>query len=219
MNIVDEFIKQSIINHYSIYPTRQHVLNHVLLCIGTGYEWVEVNGKFIIENRFDSPNKSSINKFEVDNPHFALDETSDAAEVANVEFQNLVRDWAARNIDTISSQHFHYYGITPRDSNPYPYCISYSLIHNHPAVDKIHPDWIEAMSRHAHDVMFHIRSQTMQRGDKEALLAWLKVERKDLYEPAFVCLQLIEDTRDEKKEKVKASIINKILAEIKAEEK
>lgn len=46
MNIVDEFVIQSIQRYPSLFPHRMSVLHHALCVIGNGYEWDE-NGNIV----------------------------------------------------------------------------------------------------------------------------------------------------------------------------
>jgi len=222
MNIVDALVKKMILNHYNTFPTRTHVMNQICLCIGTGFEWVERDGKYGLEVRFDFPNgeKNAIPRFEEDNPHFAKEHDLEHKPYwqANFDYQNMVREWANKNIDVISKQRFHYYGDEPNRCVPYAHCLNYSRMSVHPPVERLHPDWVSAMRDHACDVLKYIREATNYTGGDTQLVDWIKVVRKDLYEPAVVCLKWLEDTHDETKEAAVAELIDRVMSKLKAEE-
>lgn len=224
MNIVDAVVKESILGYFDLFPTRAHVLNHMLLGYGTGYEWIERDGYHVLECIHPTNPQTVIPKFEEDNKNFATerDEQHRPFWQANLDYQNIIREWATKNIDVISQAQFKYYGFDPvRQAKPYG-SIDYSPMSVHPAFDKIHPDWVEAMREHASDVMYFVRSTTGHQGDDEKLLAWLKGNRSDLHEPAEMCARLIKETNQLDpyltRNAVALKITKELMAEIKAEE-
>jgi len=221
MNIVDALVKKLMLNFFDLFPTRMHAMNNLCLCFGTGYEWVEVDGKYVLENTFQYPeNNSVISRFEEDNPHFSEEKDGDAKPYwqANLDYQNMIREWATKNIDVISKQRFRYYGGEPRRVTLRSGCLGRSPMSVHPDVNQIHPDWVEAMRGFSCDALNLIRTTTSHGGDDGQLLEWLKDNRADLYEPAVVCLSWLATSRDEAKEAAALKLVDKIMAEIRAEE-
>lgn len=107
MNIVDELVKKSIINHFDIFPSRIHVLRHCLLCNGTGYEWVEHDdGLLYLECYLESDieDKSSIKMLKLEN---VLNDSV-------LSFENITRAWVNENIDEYCLKSFSYHTIDLR---------------------------------------------------------------------------------------------------------
>lgn len=97
LNVVDQLVKRSILNSFSVFPTRIHVLTHCLFGNGTGFEWVEKDDGFLYLEHYrdnDDENLSFIK-------HLELSEHRKDKIVyqKSVELSNLIRSWINENID------------------------------------------------------------------------------------------------------------------------
>ena len=191
---VDLFVKEHMLKFFDICPTRNHVLERILLTIGTGYDWVKnEQGFYEPICSFDySGEETRIKSFEDEHKNLA-DENSAEQEV-NAKFQNLYRDWARENIDVICTRYFHFSGIEIARPTLYPSCGRFSLLANLPPLKEIDPDWVDASRNFCCEAMYWIRSSSNAGAisENEKLINYLKKNRIDLYEPAKVCLKAIE---------------------------
>ena len=111
LNKVELMVKGMMLSHHSIFPTRWHVLSHILVSFGTGMEWAQQeDGKYAIvyERQLEdlTPRGKSLDRipdFLDDYPDFSMDRVSSKVEA---EFAQLYRDFVNRNIDTMCRSRF-----------------------------------------------------------------------------------------------------------------
>ncbi|HAS6102126.1 TPA: hypothetical protein I7117_21975 [Vibrio vulnificus] len=145
MDIVTQQVKDLILNYFTIYPSRQHVLRHIVLGNGTGYEWVKDSETetYILENSFnDHCDVVSIERKEVDSSkdtqgklHFS---TGD-------EFYNHIASFVENNIDVYSSPAFYSETLNLKPKKPCDFSRGYNRLCDAPDIELIHPDWLEAL--------------------------------------------------------------------------
>jgi len=147
MDIVTQKVKDSILNYFTIFPSRQHVLRHIVLGNGTGYEWVKDSETetYTLENSFDDcrdESAVSIERKEVDSSkdiqgklHFS---TGD-------EFYNHVASFVENNIDVYASPAFYSETLNLKPKKPCDFSRGYNRLCDAPDIELIHPDWLEAI--------------------------------------------------------------------------
>ncbi|WP_240074277.1 hypothetical protein [Cupriavidus taiwanensis] len=214
--IVDDFVKQAMLDHFSLFPTRNHVLEHLFLTLGNGFEWGSdgFGNAVPVACFLDRHANRGILLFEEEMPDMANKTTGlpalDAAYQVNAEFQNLVRSWAAANIDVISSDAFHFYGHSLGKVKPYPYCKG-GLLDTAP--ENIHPEWKRAAVRFAHDILAQIRGSLGLVNSDEETLRYLEQRAQEYLQPFQVCKAAVKRFRDPAQEALAAKLIAEMLTE------
>lgn len=196
-NIVDEFVKEHLITYFDIMPTRMHVLEFALLSIGHGLHWEKNNDNlYIIAPTYRAEIKEELPSFESDNK-WVSNYPMSQDRMANIEFQNLLRDWTRKHIDVICAHNFRFNGASLEPPKPSPNCLNYGLITQSPSIELIHPDWRKAMWNFACQMITQIRQETNATHDYPEAKEWLKAYRPDLAEPFEACYDTMEKLNSE----------------------
>lgn len=219
--IVDDFVKAMMLHSFDSFPTRNHVLSHVFLTVGNGYEWALDQSGYMVPTS-DFPTRVSGGISPVEGVSNVGSSTIFSGRVlvanrVNVEFQNMVRAWARKNIDVISTEAFRLSGQTLRPVNLFP-ASSYCLLAEAPPAGTMHPEWREAAVQFALDTLVQIRSITSYCGEYEALLDFLKANHTALVGPAVVCKAALDKLQDKEQLAIQIAIVDGIITEILAEE-
>lgn len=191
--IVDEFVKRSMLQYFALYPTRMHVLVNLFFSTGHGCIWADNGeGLAVPEHQWQDNAEQRIKSYEEEYPdeRIGMDETHQGAINANVEFQRLVRDWARRNINLISTRSFHFgefklpEPIPPDISSP-----AASLLATLPG--NVHPDWLDAVAETCDYVGVHINMRTLIHGisDEPAKVAFLETHHRRYLQPYLLVKQ------------------------------
>jgi hypothetical protein len=220
-NIVDELVAQLITDYFTIFPTREHVLNHILLGIGTSYEWKKGSDSlYYLRSIFGSKGLSKIPSFMEDYPDYTV-ETEEHH--ADVEFQDMLRDWTNKHIKLVSQRWFwHYCHKLQRPVLRSSVIPKHCPLGNLPAYEDMHPDWRDAIEGFCEDMVVRMRQEiACPHGDDqdEPYPVWLMlkgitqwVELAQLLERALKHV-VSEETRQKRK-----AFMESVMADIKAEE-
>lgn len=160
--LVDDYVKSAMLRHFTLYPTREHVLVN-LFFTSNGYYWQnDQDGYAVPVTDYPDDSAEGILTHEEEYPSVSeqLDLGDDYARCnkVDIEFQNMVRDWARRHIDVISTRGFHFYDFRL----PAP-----SLFHRQQSrllaslPDNIHPEWIWAINEICLNLAARINADTM----------------------------------------------------------
>lgn len=158
INIVDELVAQLITDYFTIFPTREHVLNHILLGIGTVYGWKKgKDGLYYLRSDLGSKGLSKIPSFMEDYPDYKV-ETDEHR--ADVEFQDMLRDWTNKHIKLVSRRWFRHYchrlqAPVLRSSVSAKFC----PLGNLPPYEDMHPDWREAIEGFCDGMVVRMRQE------------------------------------------------------------
>lgn len=146
MDIVTQKVKNTILNHFSSNPSRQHVLRHIILGNGTGYDWVKDSetGTYILECHYSAnyDETVSIEKKEIDLSKDIQDKLHFSAGDA---FYNHIASFVEENIDTYASPAFYSETLNLKPEKPCDFSRGYNRLCDAPDVELIHPDWLEAV--------------------------------------------------------------------------
>ncbi|MBF4342151.1 hypothetical protein EAY39_15410 [Vibrio anguillarum] len=147
MDIVTQQVKNSILKYFTIYPSRQHVLRHIVLGNGTGYEWVKDSETefYILESGlkdYDNKDVVSIEKREVDSSRDIQDKLHFST---GDEFYNHIASFVEENIDIYSSPAFYSETLNLKPKKPCDFSRGYNRLCDAPDIELIHPDWLEAI--------------------------------------------------------------------------
>lgn len=131
MNVVDDFVRESILTYPGMFQSRTDVLHHALCVIGNGYKWMNGVPTSVfpyMEEKHWSP--------EEDMSFRPYDYTDDMEDV----FKNRREKYFAEMQDVVDTVDERIHDRTFNDASFYPQS-SYALILNIP--EDIHPDWAE----------------------------------------------------------------------------
>lgn len=170
LNLVDEQVKRLILNYFSIFPSRAHALEHMLLLTGTGYDWVLGNdGLYTLEGlSLEDEQSSRIEEKE-------LDEESPLSRFADynsgITLRNLMTNWISDNIDVYCTQRFKASsGVDLSPTSHFTHFMSGSApLGNMPEASKIHPDWRKAIDEVISNQFDLIWAANLPQGSREAL--------------------------------------------------
>lgn len=172
LTIVDEVVKDSILRHFSIYPSRAHVLEQALLVTGNGFNWVEQeDGMFVLLCDYrDGEQPERIEHKELrDDADELLARVTDYN--SGIAFRNLIADWISDNIDVYCTR--RYVAALGGDLSPTKagghFFSSSSALGSMPDAAKIHPDWRAAIEEMVSDQYNLIWANNLPRGSREAL--------------------------------------------------
>jgi hypothetical protein len=139
MNSVDKIVKKGIINFFGIFPSRLHVLNHIVLGIGTGYEWEKLDDNLFHLVGHSRP-YTPVERIEHNKTQYSMTKSGDS-------FHNHIADWISDNIDTYCLKSFYAESLnlnpTKIDSNISRELSPFATMPSD--LSLIHPDWIDAM--------------------------------------------------------------------------
>ncbi len=145
MDIVTQHVKSSILNHFTLFPSRLHVLREVILGNGTGYQWVKdpETETYILSDGFERENVTSIKKEEVDN---SFDIKGKHHPSTGDAFYNHVASFVEENIDVYASSAFYTVTLNLNPKKPCDFSRGYNRLCDAPDLGLIHPDWLEAIN-------------------------------------------------------------------------
>jgi hypothetical protein len=181
--VVDDFVKEVMLNYFSISPTRQHVLLHVFLVAGNGYEWgADADGCAVpVDSCGGEKVGKGIQTFQED--YLELDHHSEYGAV-RAEFHNLVREWARKNLDCISADESGYIPGGVALEPPLIYWASDDHCLMATAQDNLHPEWRRAGVYFARDILLRIyleagvrrpaRDKAEQANNRRAVAKWCR---------------------------------------------
>ncbi len=150
MDVVTALVKDSILNCFSIYPSRMHVLQHVILGNGTGYAWVKCDEskKFVLRQQMRAEElEGSIERKKVDSTH---DIVGSMHSSTGNEFYNHIADFVEANIDIYASSSFYSESLNLKPQRPYRISRGYNRLCDMPNIGDVHPDWLEAINELVH---------------------------------------------------------------------
>lgn len=141
LTIVDIEVKKFIMLCFLTNPSRKHALESMIL--STEYEWVEQDGLFVLSDFSNDAIPATMKRMELDDskPCFPgiLDfKTGDL-------FYNHVVDFIEANIDLYCTKAFHATSLNLNPKKPHRISRGYNNLCRMPELDKIHPDWLNAI--------------------------------------------------------------------------
>lgn len=147
LNAIDQLVKHSILNYFSIFPTRLHVLTHCLLSNGTGFEWVKKEDGFLyLEQKFSRENPDDItNKIEILQINDDISKCN-LTHTSSIELSNIIRNWIMDNIDVYCLKEFKAEGFNYNPHNTsYLLFRGYNRLCDIDDMSKIAPIWRDAI--------------------------------------------------------------------------
>ncbi|WP_318515565.1 hypothetical protein [Photobacterium leiognathi] len=148
MDIVTLVVRHSILNFFSIFPSRLHVLGHIFLTNGNGYDWVyDKDADLFTIKHFDDANcdfstKNSIERAKIDK---SCDIKGLMESSTGDQFNNHIAQFIEDNIDVYASKAFYTKGLNLNPKKPHQFSRDCNLYCKLPPIDMIHPDWLDAM--------------------------------------------------------------------------
>lgn len=160
---IDSLVKKLILNHFRIFPSRMHVLRHLFLVNGTGFDWVVGDdGKAYLSNFSDPTGDEEMTMYNT------ADFYQPDGFANSVEMENLIREFVANNIDAYSSPDFFYVGVDLRpDTFTGHFSRKYNCLASAP--DNIAEDWRAAILEVADYFMPKISEGFFPSDDETAL--------------------------------------------------
>ncbi|EKO3612154.1 hypothetical protein M3914_003365 [Vibrio metschnikovii] len=147
MDIVTQQVKDSILKFFTIFPSRQHVLRHIVLGNGTGYEWVKDSETetYILESGLNDHRGESVVSIERKEADSSKDIQGKLHFSTGDEFYNHIASFVENNIDVYSSTAFYSETLNLKPQKPCDFSRGYSRLCDAPDIELIHPDWLEAI--------------------------------------------------------------------------
>lgn len=168
LNAVDLLVKDAILNYFSLYNTRTHVLREMFFTT-SNYEWVKNdNGLYELQSISldESRNRDRIETREID---------EDRSSNAPTEFHNLVVNWISDNIDEYCQRFFNdvYFNLRPRRIYGH-LSRDYNNLSNAPALSEIEPVWVDAMEEIVNDELVRFNQEFGHVDNKSEQLSFVR---------------------------------------------
>jgi hypothetical protein len=166
LNCVDLVVKQTILTCFNAFPTRIHVLSHLFLSNGNGYQWVKGDDGLYSPKCWerDEEPATSIPLKEEDKMF-----SSAPGIVAAHAFDNLIRQWVNDNIDLYCTRKYTFSTIDLRPKTLRHVYSHYNLFDEMPPVDELVPEWKAAIEEVCDYFLGVLNPHGMVKGSRKAL--------------------------------------------------